>query len=771
MKSQSKYKYLEADKYFVLNDRDTYLVPIYISLPKPPPLEMIAGYGLAPEDQVFKRMVVPKKLQSLEKQVIAELSQKSDEISSYSVSGYKIIKEFWVRFNKNSSLLKEEAEFIKHFWWHRIHGYWFFNNGKPTYITGRYFEYLNTWYMPDVKNGYPEYRDRDRRWFLADKYFFETEETFAELDANNKAMKDNSGKYKMTYTGRKLYLGIENTKGRRMGDTNKSLCCSHSMLTTGLSRYASITSYTSDHAEGSFTKMLVPAWQNMYLWLKPIFSNTNTPSTLEYSSPGNVFNEQALGATFDYARTAQGSYYDGKKINAAIVCDEEGKSKEFDVAKRWDQIAECLVQGVNRVGFSYHPTTVEDMDEGGGSNFEKMMEQGDFYVRKQSGETLNRLARIYFRASDGLEGFIDKYGNSVEFDLTDSQRKEGFKNGAYNYLVSQRDVFEKQGTPEAIERLRALKRKFPIEYLDSFIGESGALGWDIKKIDAAIKRIKATHKPKRYRLFRDVLHDTVRAAEDNENGRFVLDYILPDNMAGKKILDSVYDEIKNETVDAWTPMYPGKFLLSVDPVGFTNKTQKELDRNQSKYSKGAAEVFWTNDVRHYNEDQEKNKNNFSGITSIAHYLYRPAGMDEFVEDMLMLAEYYGAMICPESNKEVFTKEVFNRGYSGYFYYELDPITKKRKSMPGVYTGSNKKEMIMYVNDYIKHRSEYDCNLEFWLQAKRMKTIEEMTSYDTVAAYAVGLMGLLGMKGGYLDVVNSERTNALNATDFLDELYF
>ena len=41
-------------------------------------------------------------------------------------------------------------------------GMWFFNNGTPTYITGDHYHYLN-WFKID--SGYPDYRDRDRRWF------------------------------------------------------------------------------------------------------------------------------------------------------------------------------------------------------------------------------------------------------------------------------------------------------------------------------------------------------------------------------------------------------------------------------------------------------------------------------------------------------------------------------------------------------------------------------------------------------------------------------
>lgn len=766
MKNRSRFSYQEADKWFVLNDKDDYLTPIYISLPKPPKTELIDGYGLPPEEQVFKRLEVPKKLISLEKGVIDDLSKKSNESSAFNITGYKIIKEFWIRYQQHSSELKKETEWIKRFWWHKLHGYWFFCNGKPTYITGWHFSYLNDWYMPDVKGNYPHYRDRDRRWFLGVRYFYTTQETFAELDENNKAIKGNDGRYLMLDTGRDLFLGVENTKHRRSGETNKSLTCCKSLMEEGLKRYSSITSYTKDHAEGSFKSMLIPAWQKSPIWFKHIFSNSNDPTELNLTSPSNVFNEQPINARFDYANTAEGSYYDGKKINGGIVCDEEGKTK-LDVSKRWDVILDSLTNGSTRVGFSFHPSTVEEIDDKNGSHFEKMMEMGDFYTRKSNGETMNRLARMFFRSSDGREGYVDKFGNSVEFSVTDQQKEEGFKMGAYEEVMTQINDLEKIGTPDAIERARAIRRKHPLQYMDSFIGESGAMGWDIKKIDTAIKRIKLTHKPKRYDLIRNAGTGLVEPKE-NVDGRFTLDLLLPPGMASRKITSQEYDEVTKSFVDTYVPEYPGKFLLAVDPIGITNQSQKYLDDHQSKFSKAGAEVFWTNDTRDEGSD---NKNNFHGITGIAHYLYRCADMAEYVNDMVMLAEYYGALICPESNKATFIGEMLKSPYRGYLYYEVDPITRKKKAMPGVYTGTNKKEMLLYVNDYIGNRYEYDSNLEFWSQAKKMRSLEEMTSYDMVATYAVGLWGLLGLKGGYLTYMESNSSSSLDVESFFGSVFF
>ena len=45
-----------------------------------------------------------------------------------------------------------------------INGFWFYNNGKPTYITGKNYFYIQWWKLED--GIYPDYRDADRRYFL-----------------------------------------------------------------------------------------------------------------------------------------------------------------------------------------------------------------------------------------------------------------------------------------------------------------------------------------------------------------------------------------------------------------------------------------------------------------------------------------------------------------------------------------------------------------------------------------------------------------------------
>lgn len=43
-------------------------------------------------------------------------------------------------------------------------GFWFYNNGVPTFLTGKHYFYLQWWKLED--DIYGDFRDADRRYFL-----------------------------------------------------------------------------------------------------------------------------------------------------------------------------------------------------------------------------------------------------------------------------------------------------------------------------------------------------------------------------------------------------------------------------------------------------------------------------------------------------------------------------------------------------------------------------------------------------------------------------
>lgn len=78
--------------------------------------------------------------------------------------------ELELRETNESYRDKKCEEFRRQEWERRKYGYWIYIKGKPVYLPGKYYYYLN-WVKND--NGYPKFRDTDRRDFLFTCYSFE----------------------------------------------------------------------------------------------------------------------------------------------------------------------------------------------------------------------------------------------------------------------------------------------------------------------------------------------------------------------------------------------------------------------------------------------------------------------------------------------------------------------------------------------------------------------------------------------------------------------
>ena len=141
-------RYKTAQRYLVVNDNDRDLTPISIKLPEQPKPHLIDNFGLPAEEQVWKPQKMPIKLKKLSK-------------------SKETIDEIWDVLNTNQYYYREEIKWIEKQWYHRLYGYWFYNNGIPTYIDGWHWFYIAYWHL-DV--GLPKYRSRDRKFFIFARY-------------------------------------------------------------------------------------------------------------------------------------------------------------------------------------------------------------------------------------------------------------------------------------------------------------------------------------------------------------------------------------------------------------------------------------------------------------------------------------------------------------------------------------------------------------------------------------------------------------------------
>lgn len=748
-------KYLPADREITFNN-DPSLEPITLTLPEPPPLEMIRGYGKKPEEQRYERHTIPYKLIKLEEDIIDTLAEQKYE----TVTQYKISREFWKALKENYHYYEKEINFIKEMWYYRLYGEWVFILGKPYWIPPWHFMYVNFWYMPDVKGNYPDYRDRDRREFIFDHYTYTCTETFEKLDKDGRAIPEPDGSYKMIDLGKRLCYGVVQNKNRRCGRTHRSLSeifeiATRTMGTDGVG----IMSYNSGNAEEHYRKKLLRAWHKYPIFFKPYSPSSKNPKTLLFDTPSNEFIDEGLECSVSYAESANSKAYDGKKLIAALL-DEEGKTVEVDVNERWDVVRNCLSQGEGSIihGYSIHPSTAEEYTEGGKA-YREMTEGSNFYQRVgESGQTESGLFLLFNSGADALDGYIDSYGFSVIGELKDYQIKEGFKKTADQYLKERREYFLNKGDEESMRKYRALKKQFPIIYSDSWIGETGDIGWDIEIID---KRLAELNNQKKDNLVGNFMwvddkQSAVEFVYDPE-GRFEISKLLKEN-ANRRTMDTVYDDFTNNYRTEYRPEFVEyNITIGVDPFKF--KKRAEMKKSKRNMSDGAINVFLERDK---NIDKSDNPLTWKTYKPICIYKYRPATPTEFAEDVIKCAVWYNGMIYPETNVDHFVPTIKEMGYGGYLKYDLNQYGEKKETA-GSYTSTNKQDFFMYVQDYIKnhgHRIEFISLLN---SLKEIPNMDALNDYDDVAAF---MMALKGVRSRYTDMRKGYDGFSIDVRDLL-----
>jgi hypothetical protein len=154
---------------------------------------------------------------------------------------------------------------------------------------------------------------------------------------------------------------------------------------------------------------------------------------------------------------------------------------------------------------------------------------------------------------------------------------------------------------------------------------------------------------------------------------------------------------------------------------------------------------------------------------ILSYRYRPISTDEFNEDVLKAAVYYGATVYIERNKENTWQYFIDRGYGGYLQYETDPVTGRRAEKPGCFTLEKSKEVLFAATkDYIRYRGHREDFLSYLQEVKSIQGVEEMTLYDRFTAHGLCLMGSRSKMGS---IYHQKKEAVKQHGDFANALKF
>jgi hypothetical protein len=512
----------------------------------------------------------------------------------------------------------------------REQGYWFYNNGTATYITGTHYMYLQ-WSKIDV--GAPDFREANRLFFI----FWE-------------ACKADTRCYGMCYL-----------KNRRSGFSFMSSAELVNQATISSDARFGILSKSGSDAKKMFTDKVVPISVNYPFFFKPIQDGMDRPKTeLAYRVPASKLtrrklesNEQlreldGLDTTIDWKNTGDNSY-DGEKLKL-LAHDESGKWERPDnILNNWRVTKTTLRLGSRIVGKCMMGSTSNALDKGG-NNFKKLYYNSDVTKRNRNGQTSSGLYSLFVPMEWNYEGFMDSYGSPVFIREKDSIKGVD----GYNITTGVIEHWENEveGLKQDPDSLNEYYRQFPRTEAHAFRDEAKDSLFNLTKIyqqidyNAEINNTSSLTKGN-FQWVRG-LKDTKVEFYPNKDGRFQLSWVPPVELQNRII-------VKNNLKS------PGNYHMGA----FGCDSYDISGTVDGKGSNGALHGL----TKFSMEDAPPNH-------FFLEYISRPQTAEIFFEDVLMACVFYGMPILAENNKPRLLYYFKRRGYRGFSMNRPDKIWNK-----------------------------------------------------------------------------------------------
>jgi len=548
----------------------------------------------------------------------------------------------------------------------REEGFWFTNNGKPTWVTGTHYMYLQ-WSKIDV--GAPDFREANRLFYI----FWEA----CKAD--------------------KRCYGICYLKNRRSGFSFMSSAETVNLATISSDSRYGILSKSGADAKKMFTDKVVPISINYPFFFKPVQDGMDRPkSELAYRVPASKFtrkkitaNEQleeikGLDTTIDWKNTGDNSY-DGEKLNL-LVHDESGKWERPDnILNNWRVTKTCLRLGSRIVGKCMMGSTSNALDKGG-SNFKKLYNASDVTSRNKNGQTKSGLYSLFIPMEWNYEGFIDEYGYPV-FDSPNNDVL-GPDGELIDIGIIEHWKNEAEGLKSDSDGLNEFYRQFPRTTEHAFRDEAKNSIFNLVKIYEQIDYNEGIGNSSVVSTgnFQWVngIKDTQVIFYPDPKGRFKVSWFPPADMQNKIIQKNGIRYPANEHMGAFG-------CDSYDISGTVD----------GKGSNGALHGL----TKFSMEDCPPNH-------MFLEYVARPPTAEIFFEDVLMALVFYGMPILCENNKPRLLYHLRRRGYRGYSMNRPDKLWNKlsvtEKEIGGIPNSSEDIKQAhaaaieMYIQSHVGH---------------------------------------------------------------------
>ena len=532
------------------------------------------------------------------------------------------------------------VEYIENEFDNREYGYWFMNNGKPTYITGSHYMYLQ-WSSIDI--GYPDFREANRIFYV----FWEA------CRADDRCFGQ-------------VYLKI-----RRSGFSYMSSSECVSVGTLARDARIGILSKTGSDAKKMFTDKVVPIARKLPFFFKPVQDGMDRPKTeLAFRVPAskitrknmyedNLDDIEGLDTTIDWKNTDDNSY-DGEKM-LLLAHDESGKwLKPNNILNNWKVTKTCLRLGRKIIGKCMMGSTCNAKDKGGG-NFKKLYQESCISKRNRNGQTKTGLYSLFIPMEWNLEGFIDRYGMPV-FNTPEEPvlgvDGELIHMGAIDYWEAEVESLKSDS-----DALNEFYRQFPRTESHAFRDESKASIFNLSKIYQQIdfndSMIKDHVLTRGSFYWQNGVKDTRVIWTPNKNGRFLVSWTPPGRLQNNFIVKNGFKYPGNEHMGSFgCDSYD---ISGVVGGGGSNGALHGLTKFHM--DEGPVNQFFLQ------------------------YVARPQTAEIFFEEVLMACVFYGMPILVENNKPRLLYHLKNRGYRGFSLNRPDKaynkLSKTERELGGI----------------------------------------------------------------------------------------
>ena len=615
------------------------------------------------------------------------------------------------------------VDYIENEFSRREEGFWFYNNGEPTYVTGSHYMYLQ-WTKIDV--GQPEFREANRLFFI----FWE-------------ACKADDRCYGMCYL-----------KNRRSGFSFMSSAETVNLATITPDSRFGILSKTGSDAKKMFTDKVVPISTNYPFFFKPIQDGMDRPKTeLAYRVPASKLTRKSieskeslreltgLDTTIDWKNTGDNSY-DGEKLKL-LVEDESGKWLPPDnILNNWRVVKTTLRLGRRIVGKCMMGSTSNALDKGG-ANFKKLYEDSDVTERNENGQTKSGMYSLFIPMEHNFEGYIDVYGHPV------FRRSEEPSFDAYGDVIPggvidywENEVKSLKNDPDA---LNEFYRQFPRTEGHAFRDEANNSLFNLQRIYEQIDYNDGLEGQRAIMRggfsWKDGKKDTEVVWTPDNRGRFFVSWVPK-------------PELRNRVVHKNGLKYPGN-----EHIGAFGCDSYDIS--------GTVGGGGSNGALH-----GVTKLNFEGPSNMffLEYISRPQTAELFYEDVLMAMVFYGMPILAENNKPRLLYHLKNRGYRNFSINRPDKhkndLSKAERELGGIPSSTavisiHAEALESYIEQNVGYTDQGSGNMYFnrTLLDWANYDIQKRTKFDATVSSGLALMA----NQKYL--VKPEKTNKIINVNF------